>query len=382
MRDAPYLKQKGLAHQPTGEDADIHRRFAEHKFEETFPIKDLSTIAKDKLHTKGNDGISRHIQLVFFHESGDHDGVNSFGSMRHHYEKQLGFRTQASPVFDTDKPKPWIAKKTLPGGGEAIVYGIPIVENRNQGKHVAVASNPALAMVQDEIKKHGVQPQMFIYRGHSYGAGSVVPHIPPSVAVVDWGSCGGYRLMTQSLLRAPDAAVIGTSGTGSTDVNDPKLVEITRSIVALRNPKDSLHWDKTWDALTDRLKHHPRASKLLKSYVAPHTNSIAQLLSPYLHIAGTHGREIDGRNPDHFQEGQFFTGRGDAGGRFIQGERLDNADYARITRGFRRPDGIQPDTARHYRREHEPNGQDLQRWRLPPEDDPRPQMGGPGGGGR
>lgn len=121
-----------------------------------------------------------------------------------------------------------------------------------------------------------IKPHVVVHRGHSPHAPKTISILPPEIALVNFGSCGGANEIAPTLNRAPGAQIMGTEGVGTMLINDPVLRAINAAL--LRTGK--IHW-ATLRAELDA--YFAKKSSVEKErwarYVLPHENQTARLIA-------------------------------------------------------------------------------------------------------
>jgi hypothetical protein len=206
------------------------------------------------------DTAGRVIQQVFFYGDIDKDGQNSYNNFMTLFKGKADWAITDNPDFVTiksTKGKPvWIfANKPL--------YGEDDPDTKAQAKLRAY------------FDKNGLEPSIFIHRGHSYHVKSSLEQITPSARIVILGSCGGYNNLNEVLSISADAHIISSKQIGTRTVNEPILNAINTSI---RNGKN-IEWMPMWAELTKQFTGESK--ERFDDYIPPYKNLGAIFIKAY-----------------------------------------------------------------------------------------------------
>lgn len=206
------------------------------------------------------DTAGRIIQQVFFYGDEDKDGQNSYNNFMTLFKGKADWYIADNPDFVTiksTKGKPvWIyANKPL--------YGEDDPDTKAQAK------------LREYFDKNGLEPTIFIHRGHSYHVKSSLDQITPSARVVILGSCGGYNNLNEVLSISADAHIISSKQIGTRTVNEPILSAINTS---LRNGKN-IEWIPMWAELSKLFTGESK--ERFDDYIPPYKNLGAIFIKAY-----------------------------------------------------------------------------------------------------
>ncbi len=206
------------------------------------------------------DSAGRIVQQVFFYGDEDKDGQNSYANFMTLFRNKADWSITDNPDFVTiksTKGKPvWIfANKPL--------YGEDDPDAKAQQKLRAY------------LDSKGLEPSIFIHRGHSYHVKSSLDQITPSARIVILGSCGGYNNLNEVLWISPDAHIISSKQIGTRTVNEPILNAINTS---LRNGK-AIDWVPMWTELSKMFTGESK--ERFDDYIPPYKNLGAIFIKAY-----------------------------------------------------------------------------------------------------
>lgn len=120
------------------------------------------------------------------------------------------------------------------------------------------------------------KPQIVVHRGHSYHAGKTIKLIAPDTAMVNLGSCGGAKNISDVLAKAPNAQVMATRGVGTMLVNDVVIPSLNSAL--LRD--GGIQWAQFGTQMTAEFKKRGGlAQERWGSYQMPDKNRIAHLIA-------------------------------------------------------------------------------------------------------
>ncbi|QQG37959.1 MAG: hypothetical protein HYS26_00145 [Candidatus Kaiserbacteria bacterium] len=130
----------------------------------------------------------------------------------------------------------------------------------------------------NERLKQSEKPQVIVHRGHSYHANKTIGLLDESVALVNLGSCGGVKNISEVLKKSPRAQVMATRGVGTMRVNDTLLAEVDSTL--LRD--GAIDWQGVQTRLDSSFaKGAEDLKERWRSYQLPHRNSTADLIAAY-----------------------------------------------------------------------------------------------------
>lgn len=206
------------------------------------------------------DTAGRIIQQVFFYGDEDKDGQNSYANFMTLFRNKADWTISDNPNFVTiksNKGKPvWIyANKPL--------YGEDDPDTKAQQKLRAY------------FDEKGLEPTIYIHRGHSYHVKSSLDQITPSARIVILGSCGGYNNLNEVLMISPDAHIISSKQIGTRTVNEPILSAINTS---LRNGH-AIDWMPMWADLSKQFTGESK--ERFDDYIPPYKNLGAIFIKAY-----------------------------------------------------------------------------------------------------
>src|SRR3989338_2908113 len=153
-------------------------------------------------------------------------------------------------------------------------------DSRTKREIVMYANKPdrndeTVAKVGEELIK-SEKPQVVVHRGHSYHAGKTIKLITPDTAMVNLGSCGGAKNITDVLAKAPSAQVMATRGVGTMLVNDKVIPAFNRTLLRDGN----VTWVTFGTQMTAEFKKRGGlAQERWGSYQMPDKNRIAHLIA-------------------------------------------------------------------------------------------------------
>ncbi|HPZ88358.1 MAG TPA: hypothetical protein PLQ32_09660, partial [Flavihumibacter sp.] len=206
------------------------------------------------------DTAGRVVQQVFFYGDEDKDGQTSYANFMTLFRNKADWTIAENADYVTiksNKGKPvWIfANKPL--------YG----ENDPDAK--------AQQKLRAYLDEKGLEPTIYIHRGHSYHVKSSLEQITPTARIVILGSCGGYNNLNEVLSISPDAHIISSKQIGTRTVNEPILNAINAD---LRNGK-SVEWIPMWTELSKQFTGE--AKERFDDYIPPYKNLGAIFIKAY-----------------------------------------------------------------------------------------------------
>jgi hypothetical protein len=231
---------------------------------------DLSTeIGIPPIYTVDNNYLSddkgRIIQQVFFY--GDSDGKTSFASYMSSFP---------SSQWSITRKSEWVEIKSLRGKPIWIFANLPL---DNETDKDAKAQSDLV----DYLNENDLKPSVVIHRGHSYHLPYTIDQLPENAKIIMLGSCGGYQNLKNILQYAPEAHIISTKQTGTTNVNKSIIDALDNT---LREGKN-IDWRQMWSGLANT---YSRASKsereTFEDYIPPQKNLGALFIKAYTKMGG------------------------------------------------------------------------------------------------
>lgn len=206
----------------------------------------FSTLANDK---------GEVIMQVFFY--GDKDGQGIF----------TGFQNMfATPEWKIDKSNPqWITIRSAKG------KPVTIYANRALPEETGEDDKAQQALVA-YLEENNLRPTVTIHRGHSYYANATISYMAPSSRIVFMGSCGGFHLINDILLKTGDAHIIASKQIGKTAINKPFFKLLTDK---LRNGSN-IDWLPFWREFKGMAK-----AEGFEDYIPPYKNLGAIFIKAY-----------------------------------------------------------------------------------------------------
>lgn len=242
------------------------------------------------------EGKPTHVQRHFFyddregHEEKFWDGHHS---LKHYLSsKQIGVAwdeegsiTDISPRSNSDwtvdfRPESGMAILTDESANARLVVVLNLPDNEEMG---IAATGGYLETIDDG---EPLEPHTIVHRGHSYHVDKTISEISAGSAVVDLGSCGGYRNLTSIMERNPNMHVISTKGTGMMGVNDLIKRHYDQALVA----GEEINWAELGQSIGEDAQvlmekyddsYTRRIMDGWQSYVMPDQNSTVQLVAAY-----------------------------------------------------------------------------------------------------
>ena len=221
------------------------------------------------IYTVGNKYLSddkgRIIEQVFFY--GDSDGKISFASYMSSFP---------SSQWSITRKKEWVEIKSLRGKPIWIFANLPL--DNETDKDAQAQSN-----LVDYLNENNLKPSVVIHRGHSYHLPYTIEQLPDNAKIIMLGSCGGYQNLKNILKYAPEAHIISTKQTGTTNVNKSIIDALDNT---LKDGKD-IDWRQMWSGLSST---YSRASKgereTFEDYIPPQKNLGALFIKAYTKLGG------------------------------------------------------------------------------------------------
>ncbi len=215
-----------------------------------------------------NDSSGKVVMQVFFY--GDEDGKMNFN----------GF----IPAFangnwkKTDDNKYWLSFTSVKGK-PMVVYANKWMDDEKQPGEL----DKAQEALNSYLEEKGIQPTIVVHRGHSYWVSSTIEQIKPAAKIVILGSCGGYNVIHDVLVHAPDAHIIASKQTGKMFINQPLLNILDEK---LRNG-NNIDWIPFWN------EFRAKAGKIegFEDYIPPYKNLGAIFIKAYNSAMGVTDEE-------------------------------------------------------------------------------------------
>lgn len=235
---------------------------------------------KRAFRTEGN--ISRNVQLYFFYDDRK-DGNAESKWDGHQSFKNFISGLGGSVVWDKRGVIQRVSggrKVKLEDKGDYIA--IKKMDARSKREIVIYANKPdrdakAVKKINGDIIARE-KPQLVVHRGHSYHANKTIDTLTPDVAVVNLGSCGGAKNITEVLRKSPMAQVIATKGVGTMLVNDVVSSRMDETLL-----KDgTIDWRRLKAGLDQEFaRRGGQSQERWTSYMLPHQNRIAHLAAAF-----------------------------------------------------------------------------------------------------
>ncbi|TMI64876.1 MAG: hypothetical protein E6H07_02865 [Bacteroidetes bacterium] len=153
-----------------------------------------------------------------------------------------------------------------------------------KGKPITVYANRALPQETSEdeaaqkalceyLVKNKIKPTITIHRGHSYTAPSTIEQMFPSSKIVFLGSCGGYHLIHDVLVKAEDAHIMASKQIGMGRINQPFTDLILEELQAGKD----IEWIPFWKKFRARTGN----ADGFEDYIPPYKNLGALYIKAY-----------------------------------------------------------------------------------------------------
>ena len=201
-----------------------------------------------------NENGSIIIQVFMY---GDKDGIGVFPLI-------VNLFNNANWKIDRSNNQ-WVKISSVKGKPVSIYLNKPLPEEKDED----AKAQEALC---NYLERNNLKPTITINRGHSYNAKYTIRQMFSTSKIVFMGSCGGYNLIHDILVKAPDAHIIGTKQIADAPVNNPFLKLLGET---LRNGK-SVEWIPFWKELDKMVTH-----EIFEDYVPPHKNLGAIFIKAY-----------------------------------------------------------------------------------------------------
>ena len=240
---------------------------------------EIRELSGDKVFRREN-GVERNVQVHFFYDD------RAPGKTESAWDGHASFRNfisslGGSVVWNKDGV---IQRITVNAGfqikdeGDYVV--IRQVDVRTKREVVMYAIKPdrsdnVVSNVGERLLKDSKAP-MVTLRGHSYHAGKMIRLLTPGVVMVNLGSCGGAKNISDILEKSPGAQVMATRGVGTMLVNDVIIPALNRTLLR----EGRVNWQRFSTQMkieTDR--RGGLAKERWGSYQMPDKNKIAHLIA-------------------------------------------------------------------------------------------------------
>src|SRR5688572_3298845 len=188
---------------------------------------------------------------------GDKDGIGVFPHI-------LSMFNNANWKIDRSNNQ-WVTISSIKGKPVSLYLNRPLPEEKDED----AKAQEALC---NYLERNDLKPTVTINRGHSYNAPYTIKQMFPTSKIVFMGSCGGYNMIHDILVKAPDAHIIGTKQIADAPVNNPFLKLLGET---LRNG-NSVEWIPFWKELDKMV-----TNEIFEDYVPPHKNLGAIFIKAY-----------------------------------------------------------------------------------------------------
>ncbi|MBM3412377.1 MAG: hypothetical protein FJY19_03235 [Bacteroidetes bacterium] len=195
-----------------------------------------------------------HVQLFIY---GDKDGIVVFPGLVKMFNNS-NWKIDPSNKY-------WVKIKSAKGKPVTLYLNRPLPEEQNEDAQAQKELN-------NYLQQQGITPRITINRGHSYNAPYTIAQMSPASKIVFMGSCGGYNMIHDILVKAPDAHIIGTKQIADAPVNNPFL----RLLMEKLRTGNDIEWIGFWKELD-----HIVTDKIFEDYVPPHKNLGALFIKAY-----------------------------------------------------------------------------------------------------
>ncbi len=192
------------------------------------------------------------IQRYFFYN--DEDGADSFQSFLSEYANDPAWKLETFPAYVH-------LTGIAPNGRRIEIYA-------NQPKEDGQAA------VSKVLAERGVEPSVFVHRGHSFHVEKSLRFLNSSSKLIYLGSCRGLGVTAAAIGRSTGAQLIVTRGVGTQGVNDPVLKAINTELLTRTT---SIEWNVFWHTLENRFA----GSGTFHDYIPPNRNSSAAMMGAY-----------------------------------------------------------------------------------------------------
>jgi len=240
---------------------------------------EIKGLSEDQMFRK-EGGLERNVQVHFFYNDSAPGKPQAAWDGHHSFKN---FITSLGGAVEWNKDGA-VQRVTLNRGYEVKDESDYIVirqaDNRTKREVVMYAIKPdrtdeTVAKVGGDLVKNQ-KPQIATLRGHSYHAYKMIKVLTPDVVMVNLGSCGGAKNISDVLAKAPSAQVMATRGVGTMLVNDVVIPELNRTL--LRD--GGIQWAQFGTQMTAEFKKRGGlAHERWGSYQMPDKNRIAHLIA-------------------------------------------------------------------------------------------------------
>ena len=240
---------------------------------------EIKGLSEDQMFRK-EGGLERNVQVHFFYNDSAPGKPQAAWDGHHSFKN---FITSLGGAVEWNKDGA-VQRVTLNRGYEVKDESDYIVirqaDNRTKREVVMYAIKPdrtdeTVAKVGGDLVKNQ-KPQIATLRGHSYHAYKMIKVLTPDVVMVNLGSCGGAKNISDVLAKAPSAQVMATRGVGTMLVNDVVIPELNRTL--LRD--GGIQWAQFGTQMTAEFKKRGGlAQERWGSYQMPDKNRIAHLIA-------------------------------------------------------------------------------------------------------
>ena len=207
----------------------------------------------------------RIIEQVFFY--GDSDGKASYASYLTSFPRS---------EWNIVHKKEWIEIKSLKGKQVWIFANLPL--DNATDKDAQAQKN-----LVDYMDANGLKPSIVIHRGHSYHLPYTIKQISANAKIIMLGSCGGYQNLKTILSYAPEAHIISTKQTGTTNVNKSIIDALDNTLQAGKD----IDWRQMWQGLENSFAKAPASIReTFEDYIPPQKNLGALFIKAYTKLGG------------------------------------------------------------------------------------------------
>jgi hypothetical protein len=211
--------------------------------------------------TLTNDKGDVVVQVFFY---GDKDGQTIFG----------GFQNMFGNNWKIDRSNPqWITISSTKGKPVIIYANRPLPEETGE-------DDKAQQALADYLEKNNLKPSVTIHRGHSYFANSTIAYMAPTSRIVFMGSCGGFNLINDILVKTDDAHIIASKQIGKTSINKPFFALLTEKLRTGSN----IDWIPFWKEFKSAAN-----TEGFEDYIPPYKNLGAIFIKAYNRAMGDAG---------------------------------------------------------------------------------------------
>ncbi|HWQ59755.1 MAG TPA: hypothetical protein VN420_01250 [Candidatus Fimivivens sp.] len=265
LRELRKAVKDGFAESARGNNAEAHRIYgllgslmgktsgeSEGWFSEmaaAHPVPMTKTVSPERLvDEKGID-----VQRYYFYK--DEDGERSFRSLLARYRGDRAWTTQDHGSF--------VVIRSLNAPVSVEIYA-----NKPED------GEDGMKVLDQTMRSEGKTVRVSVLRGHSTHSADFIRELPGSSSIVILGSCGGFSEMAHIFMKVPEAAFIGTQGTGTATVNEPMCKSLAETVADGKG----VDWESFWNEQERRLGANPK----FRQYRPPHKNDGFTFLKMYL----------------------------------------------------------------------------------------------------